>query len=403
LQAGEGFTFKGSFKPSEITGPESQNYVFKGKPNNGTISYTMSAYPDFNLVGNPYPSALDADQFILDNMDVIYGAIYLYEDWGGDNTHLVGSAHAGYAMYTLAGAVQRVAKNINNPAELGSKIPERYLPVSQGFWVYGKLGGTLQFKNEQRIFKRETDPQSTLFRTTSDTKNKNEAKRLKIRLGLEVGNKYQLQRLLTIDERTTKGIDDGFDGHLFDEMVGLNDIYWLINDQKFAIQAFEKLDKETIIPIGIKMDGKEVLKIKIDTIENGEENMKIFLRDNITLETFDITKNAFELSNITGQFNEKYSLVLVPNLTTESEDEVELVNLTGYYNDGLIYIQKLSGEIEINGASLFNMLGQKTSHWKLESMLNDKIIKLPVNIGFGVYILNISTNKGNWTQKIIVK
>ncbi|HEX5743247.1 MAG TPA: T9SS type A sorting domain-containing protein, partial [Flavobacteriaceae bacterium] len=88
---------------------------------------------------------------------------------------------------------------------------------------------------------------------------------------------------------------------------------------------------------------------------------------------------------------------------TESEDEVELVNLTGYYNDGFIYIKKLSGEIEINGASLFNMLGQKTSHWKLESMLNDKIIKLPVNIGFGVYILNISTNKGNWTQKIIVK
>ena len=44
-----------------------QNYVFVGKPNNGTIQLNISLNQSY-LVGNPYPSALDADEFIKDNI-----------------------------------------------------------------------------------------------------------------------------------------------------------------------------------------------------------------------------------------------------------------------------------------------------------------------------------------------
>jgi len=69
------------------------DYIFEGKPNNGTIllsandvggpgsdptaagGYTRTEY----LVGNPYASAIDAHQFINDNSGVIGGEIYLWE------------------------------------------------------------------------------------------------------------------------------------------------------------------------------------------------------------------------------------------------------------------------------------------------------------------------------------
>ncbi|MFN3755877.1 MAG: LamG domain-containing protein, partial [Flavobacterium sp.] len=63
LQAGHGFTMKGSNQATA-----SQNYVFVGKPNNGRITSQIGPN-NLNLTGNPYPSALDAHQFIKDNIN----------------------------------------------------------------------------------------------------------------------------------------------------------------------------------------------------------------------------------------------------------------------------------------------------------------------------------------------
>lgn len=77
-----------------------QNYVFVGKPNNGDIDLTVFD-GNIYLVGNPYPSALDAHEFINDNPD-LDGTIYLWEHWGG-NSHQLQLYQGGYAMYNLSG------------------------------------------------------------------------------------------------------------------------------------------------------------------------------------------------------------------------------------------------------------------------------------------------------------
>ena len=69
LLAGQGFTLKGS----NAATPK-QNYTFVGKPNNGTITSTVAAN-NLNLCGNPYPSAIDADKFIDDNIGSISGTL----------------------------------------------------------------------------------------------------------------------------------------------------------------------------------------------------------------------------------------------------------------------------------------------------------------------------------------
>ena len=35
------------------------------------------------LIGNPYPSAIDAHKFIDDNAGVIEGTLYLWQQWAG--------------------------------------------------------------------------------------------------------------------------------------------------------------------------------------------------------------------------------------------------------------------------------------------------------------------------------
>ena len=74
LFPGEGYSMKGTSGAADIdTG--FQNYVFKGLPNNGNITLELdkSSSDVARLIGNPYPSALDATAFILDNMGIADG------------------------------------------------------------------------------------------------------------------------------------------------------------------------------------------------------------------------------------------------------------------------------------------------------------------------------------------
>ncbi|MBT8377567.1 MAG: LamG domain-containing protein, partial [Bacteroidia bacterium] len=80
LLPGEGFTMKGTEGAADIN-TTFQNYVFKGIPNNGDILLPLDinvtgGNPSGNvdrLVGNPYPSAIDATEFILDNLSIADG------------------------------------------------------------------------------------------------------------------------------------------------------------------------------------------------------------------------------------------------------------------------------------------------------------------------------------------
>ena len=62
LNPGIGFIMKGT----NTILPE-QNYVFKGVPNNGQYQIPISSGESV-LIGNPYPSSLDSNKFISDNL-----------------------------------------------------------------------------------------------------------------------------------------------------------------------------------------------------------------------------------------------------------------------------------------------------------------------------------------------
>ena len=105
-----------------------------------------------NLSGNPYASAIDADKFIDDNVTSLggqastNGTIYFWEHSPLNNTHNLQGYQGGYAAYTKVGGVPPIAPA--GIAGLGgnSKIAQRFIPVGQGFFVYGSAtGGTIYF------------------------------------------------------------------------------------------------------------------------------------------------------------------------------------------------------------------------------------------------------------------
>ncbi|QNM84559.1 right-handed parallel beta-helix repeat-containing protein [Polaribacter pectinis] len=91
INIGQGFT-------SKSTGVVPQNFTFVGSPNDGNITFNLTPNTA-SLLGNPYPSALNTEKFINDNLSSIDGTLYFWEHTGEDYINpngTEGHEHRGY-------------------------------------------------------------------------------------------------------------------------------------------------------------------------------------------------------------------------------------------------------------------------------------------------------------------
>ncbi|WP_284651709.1 PKD-like domain-containing protein [Flavobacterium terrisoli] len=425
VNIGEGFTMKGTTGTGSATAQ--QNYVFVGKPNNGTIGLNISPNQSY-LVGNPYPSALDADEFIKDNIkdgagraatNIFNGALYFWDHFGGQ-THILNQYVGGYATYSLMGGVVALSNDplTANNGSAGTKTPKRYIPVAQGFFIgtgpttdltgnnpglsTPVTGGTVTFKNTQRVFKAESATDSQFFRTQNGSQNEDTVNddRQKIRLVFESPNQSYRQILVGVDENATNSFDIGYDAPMID--LNADDLYWNISDAKFAIQAVSNFNSDQIIPIGITTSVEGLTTVKIAALENISESTDIYIHDNESGVDHNIRNSDFSISLPIGEYNNRFSLrfagqALGVNTPNENDPIVYFTNI-----DNSLNIKNTNLNLNLKSVTLFNLLGQQISTYSLENT-NQQDIKIPVlNIASGTYIVKIATDTNqSFSQKII--
>ena len=224
--------------------------------------------------------------------------------------------------------------------------------------------------------------------------------RLKIRLGFYAADNFFRRILITCDQRTTDGMDYGFDAIM--KTIHPNDLYWMMDENKLIIQAVAEMNVEREVPIGIVSKGNGPMKIKIDTIENPYENMKVYLRDNETMETFDILNEAFSVDLEEGEHHDKYSMVFQPKLEEEEEVVEIFETLKVYLGEGneLLKIRKPQ-EIELTDIAMYNVLGQQINSWS--SNLNENSLDLPIRTNRGIHFVIMNTNQGRVSKKVLMR
>jgi hypothetical protein len=90
IQRGQGFLLKSTGRPE-------QGFTFVGTPNDGSITFNLSPNRS-SVLGNPYPSTLDALKFIETNENYIDGTLYFWEHKSEDANQNGSEGHnfAGY-------------------------------------------------------------------------------------------------------------------------------------------------------------------------------------------------------------------------------------------------------------------------------------------------------------------
>jgi hypothetical protein len=423
VKVGEGFTMKGTDGTAAITTP--QNYVFVGKPNNGTINLNIAAGQSY-LIGNPYASALDADQFIKDNIkdggnaaaNSFNGALYFWDHFGG-NTHFLAQYVGGYATYTLMGGVVAIANsplNIND-GSMGSKVPKRYIPVSQGFFINTNVdpsltannpgltspvtGGPIVFKNTQRAFSTETPANSVFFRNSNviATPETNEDTRKKIRLVFVSPAGVYRQILVGADANATNGFDLGYDGPMID--VSVDDMYWQVADGKLAIQAVPDFAQDRIIPLTLKANAAGQAEININSLENIGDETSIYLHDNQTDLYHDLKVSPFTVALTPGEHPNRFSLRFAA--TALGVGEQNMANgFNVAFSNNVLNIRNNSTN-DVTAVALFNLTGQAIAKWDIQNQ-DQQNIRIPVEgLAQAAYIVKIISGHATESVKIIVE
>ncbi len=427
LLAGEGFTLKGVNDTGGVPSLE-QNYIIEGKPHNGDINLNINAGNDY-LIGNPYASALDAHQFILDNAPTIdgtgntTGTLYFWEHWGG-GSHILAEYQGGYATYNLSGGVPSASIGTSDPdvstGGTPTKIPGRYIPVAQGFFVTGENTGTIKFNNGQRAFVRESTG-SIFIRGKEDntvshaegvaakdpftnfTDINNGDHRMKIRIGFNSVNGIHRQLLVTKDSHATPEIDWGFDG--LSNETQIDDMYWMVNEEKLTIQGTNMINAQTILPIGIKTSSDGENSITLDKLENAPSGLSIYLYDRLKDRQYDLSRGDFTVELPAGEYLDRFyirfSLYLLSDDSSNTNYEYDTdIDFYLANSNQVVVINNPSLE-KLNTLELINMAGQSVFKFDKLKSIDYNEITIPA-LSTGNYTLTISTENGVLSKKVLV-
>ncbi len=428
LLVGEGFTMKG---PGTVG--LDQNYVFTGQPNNGDITLNVTQGNSY-LIGNPYPSAIDANAFLQDHLSVadggnnteniINGALYFWEHFGG-SSHQLSDYQGGYATYTLMGAAYAVNNDtrINDDNSTGSKLPERYIPVGQGFFVSTTLdtdlvgdpndpdinetimGGNIIFKNSQRVFQKEAIPGSLFFKSknkATKTSSNTEDNRQKIKLMFDSPKGYHRQLLVGIDEHATNGFDLGYDALINED--NQEDSFWMLNNSKLIIQAVNNFSDTQILPIGVKIYEEGMSTFRIDELLNIDNNSNVFLYDKNLEILHDLNESNYDVYLNSGEHLERFELRFSSSgIQSLSNEELDAKKLQVFYSNNEKHLIIHNPElIDIHSLKMYSILGNEVftiNELKKENLKKYKILKF----NSGAYIINLDIEGKSLTKKVIIK
>jgi len=415
LQPGEGYTMKGITDTGGAISTE-QNYVFNGKPHNGDVTLTLSAGNDY-LIGNPYASAIDANEFILDNVsdgagraasNIIDGTLYFWDHFA-NASHYLADYEGGYATYNLMGTAVAVSNDtrINNSGAIGTKNPGQYIPVGQGFFVTADTGGTITFKNSQRTFVKEGGV-SQFMRSggSKKTLNINNARlnnsadtREKIKLMFDSPKGYHRQLLVGADQNATTNYDYGYDGILID--ISDEDMYWTLGNKKLVIQGINNFDLDQVLPLTLKIEQEGLATIRIDELLNISEAKNIFVHDKELDIYHDLKESDYQIFLTPGEYTSRFEIAFSTGESLGTSD-FETSNIDAHYSNAINSIIIINPKNrEINTVELTNILGQTVYKKRIKTNENYSELKIK-NLSSGAYIIKIKTDSNNFTKKVVV-
>ena len=338
--------------------------IFQGIPNNGnySVSITKSALGDFNLIGNPYPSAVDASAFILGNSSVFGGGTTLY--FWTHNTPITNFVYvdSDYAAWNFSGGIG----NGVSVAGANNATPSGKIAAGQGFVIKGINMGTqtATFRNSMRIAGNNTN----FYRTQEDFNDELDAQLMsqsatvegleRHRIWLDLTNDQGVFKevLLAYVENATNNYEESFDGDIIDfaDAVGF---YSKLSSHKLSIQGRAlPFDVTDIVPLGMHLPVAGSYNIKLSNFDGlfADATTPVYLEDQLLHVVHNLRQGSYSFISESGIFEDRFLLrytAVALDVPVFAENTVVV-----YKNETGLTIN--SGSIPMKSVAIYDVTGR---------------------------------------------
>lgn len=257
--------------------------TFSGTVNNGDVSISISTSNattpvswggnDWNVVGNPYPSAISATDFLDENYNggagIIANAVYYWDD-----------PSDGY-----------ITKNTTDNDLIGK---------CQGFWVAALSDGQVTFTNSMRT--------STL----SSMRSRSKVKVAYLNMTNTTGLVEEIR--VYLDDSASDEEDNLFDAMKLENGSGFN-FYSKLNTINYVFQSVTDLElhEKKTVELGFTANSAGLYALSLDSLANIPDNYGIYIEDLQKTLTFDIrTKGSFYIQlDSAGTYDGRFLLHII--------------------------------------------------------------------------------------------
>ena len=387
------------FDPDNIDPPTTQHVVFNGSFNNGNIDIDVILDNDLadnftneNLIGNPYPSAIDLELLHANNSAVLGSNFYFWTHntgvaFGGGGTESYNFTNDDYASYTIGtGGVV---------AASGGVAPDQYVDSCQGFLAQATTNGTVSFTNSIRVLDKNDS-----FLSPFDSVIEDDRIWLNL-LGEDNGDFRQI--LVGFFDDATDDFDEHYDGPRMPN--GDNtDFYSVVSDdtRHFAIQGLHRFNVDKVIPLGLEIVEAGNYHIEIDHLEgvfNTGQDVFIYDAYTSTLHNFEEGSYSF-YTEISEGVEDRLSVMFIDVTLGNIDQELNPISIYPNPSDAVFNIfWNVGKQIDIQ---VLDSLGRVIV---IHNVIDSSQLRYELDLSSyarGVYFVKLSIDGSQSIKKIIL-
>lgn len=341
-----------------------QTKTYTGIPNNSAltlnalsappITYTPGQGNGWNLIGNPFPSGMDADEFVSSNLDA---SVYAFD--GNTGQYLSWNGMIG-------------------------TLSEGVVPPMNGFFIKASSDDpALTIPLSSRVHT------STLF-----LKKKQQIDNV-LKLTVESSEGHQDHTFISYLENASHQFDSQYDAYKLFGSESVPHLYTLANDLSLSINTLP-YESENIIDL--QFSSGQAGSYKLFWESSFDRKYKLTLKDRMTDNYIDMQKEQEYTFDYQPQQTENLFQVHIKGITGLSEFERTEELLVYYERSGIVVeIPEKHKEVFIQ---LFNSLGQRLYQGYLHGSGKHHISAPSVR---GMIIVHAQTTTVNYTNKILLQ
>lgn len=369
----------------------------KGTPNNGVVTfpihYNGTTADNFNLLGNPYASAIDIVKLMAANPMIT--EVYFWEHETTPTSSLPGYLGDNPSMqdFSMRNLTTGMAA-VNKPAS----TPSQFMASGQGFAIkadQAQSGTTvITFNNDMRVTGnndqyRSNAPANDLLWLQIENTN------------LDLRSKTALGFL----EQATEALDKGYDSKRLATPVSIYTT--LRSKEQLGIQGRESFESSITVPVGFATAIEEVdtYTISLDSFE-GENltNNPIFLVDLLEQRYVNLKERDYTFTSSVTNTSDRFTLVFeTPEVLGVEEQGTLETTLSLYPNPTKDQVTLgYAGGQPLTNAVILDVNGKMVMNIDLRTFSQTMTISLDA-LSSGVYFVQINAETETTVKKLIVQ